>query len=59
MRNCDNFDDINENILIRKKLRKLGICSIIGPTDPGGEIGSKGEINGLSSYSERYSVSTQ
>lgn len=32
MRNCDNFDDIKENILIRKKLRELGICSIIGPT---------------------------
>ncbi len=29
------------------------------PTGPGGEIGSKGEINGLSAYGERYSVSTQ
>ena len=39
--------------------RKLGICRIIWPTGPGGEIGSKGEINGLSAYGERYSVSTQ
>ncbi len=59
MRNCDNFCDIKENILIRKKLRELGICRIIWPTRPGGETGPKGELNGLSAYGVRYSVSTQ
>lgn len=59
MVNCDNFGDIKENILIRKKLMELGICRIIWPTGPGGEIGPKGELNGLSAYGESYSVSTQ
>lgn len=32
MRDCDKLENIEKNILLRKKLRKLGICSIIGPT---------------------------
>lgn len=46
MRNCDKFDDIKENILIRKKLKELGICSIIGPTGPRGMPGTSINIKG-------------
>ncbi len=46
MRNCDKFDDIKKNILIRKKLKELGICSIIGPTGPRGIPGTSINIKG-------------
>lgn len=39
---CQNFEEIKKNLELSKKLRKLGICSVvIGPT---GMKGSRGEI---------------
>lgn len=42
---CQNFEEIKKNLELSKKLRKLGICSVvIGPTGPTGMTGPRGEI---------------
>ena len=40
---CQNFEEIKKNLELSKKIRKLGICSVvIGPTGPTGPTGPSG-----------------
>lgn len=40
---CQSFDEIEKNLELRKKIRKLGVCStIVGSIGPQGEKGEKG-----------------
>lgn len=40
---CQNFEEIKKNLELSKKIRKLGICSVvIGPTGPTGATGPTG-----------------
>ena len=45
---CQNFEEIEKNLELGKKIRKLGICStIVGPTGPKGDKGDIGPAGGV------------
>ena len=48
---CQNFEEIKKNLELSKKIRKLGICSVVigptGMTGPRGEIGPTGPTHTL------------
>ncbi len=46
MKECDDFNYLKENIVLRRKLKELGICNIIGPTGPRGAPGTGISIKG-------------
>ena len=51
---CQSFDEIEKNLELRKKIRKLGVCStIVGPTGPQGEKGEKGEVGPIGPQGEK------
>lgn len=60
MKECDDFKNLKENIVLRKKLKELGICNIIGPTGPRGAPGTgisiKGSFNSLDELKNEHPV---
>lgn len=51
---CQNFDEIEKNLELSKRIRKLGVCStVVGPTGPQGERGAQGEVGPTGPQGER------